>query len=219
MPDPIKVTTRTDRRKARTRAALIKAAQRFLAEGRVNVAVLEITQTADIGLGSFYNHFETKEELFRAAIDDALEAHADLLEELTADIDDPAVVFAHSFRLTGRLHRAQPELSRVVLSSGPALLTSNVGLAPRARRDIEAAVRRGRFKVADIDLAMVVVAGAAIALGQLLHARPERDDAAATDQVTQDVLRMLGLTSSQARKICAMPLPQLILVDREQQPG
>ncbi|MGZ5404175.1 MAG: TetR/AcrR family transcriptional regulator, partial [Nocardioides sp.] len=57
---------RLDRRKARTRSALIAAAQTLIAEGRTNAPILEITQAADVGMGSFYNHFETKEELFEA---------------------------------------------------------------------------------------------------------------------------------------------------------
>ena len=31
--------------------------------------ILEITQAADVGMGSFYNHFETKEQLFDAAVE------------------------------------------------------------------------------------------------------------------------------------------------------
>jgi AcrR family transcriptional regulator len=61
---------RLDRRKARTRAALIRAAQTLIAEGRTNVPILEITQAADVGMGSFYNHFETKEQLFEAAVEE-----------------------------------------------------------------------------------------------------------------------------------------------------
>src|SRR5271165_4298818 len=85
---------RLDRRKARTRAALIRAAQSFLAAGKPEVPILEITQAADVGLGSFYNHFDSKEELFRAAVDDALGLFAAVLDELTAGLDDPAHVFA-----------------------------------------------------------------------------------------------------------------------------
>ena len=47
--------------------ALFRAAQRLIAEGKLNVPVLEITQAADVGMGSFYNHFDSKEELFAAA--------------------------------------------------------------------------------------------------------------------------------------------------------
>ena len=50
---------RLERRKQRTRAALIQAAQALIAEGRLNVPILEITQAADVGMGSFYNHFDS----------------------------------------------------------------------------------------------------------------------------------------------------------------
>ena len=39
--------SRLERRKARTRAALIEAAQSFIAAGRVSAPILEITQAAD----------------------------------------------------------------------------------------------------------------------------------------------------------------------------
>ena len=53
---------------------MIKAAQGLIAEGRLNVPIVEITQAADVGMGSFYNHFSTKEELFEAAVMDVLDS-------------------------------------------------------------------------------------------------------------------------------------------------
>ncbi|ONF72635.1 TetR/AcrR family transcriptional regulator [Amycolatopsis keratiniphila] len=206
---PEHAPSRLERRKARTRAALIRAAQALIAGGKTTVPILEITQAADVGMGSFYNHFETKEQLYQAAVEDALDVHGALLDGLTIGLDDPAQVFAQSFRLTGRLHRRHPELSKVLLHDGLELTTSESGLAPRARRDIEAAVRAGRFTVTDTELAMVTVAGTALGLGHLLHRQPERDDAATTDQVTEDLLRMLGLTAAEAHEICGRPLPDL----------
>ncbi|MCP2279716.1 transcriptional regulator, TetR family [Nocardia amikacinitolerans] len=200
---------RLERRKARTRAALVGAAQSLLAEGRLNVPILEITQAADVGMGSFYNHFQSREELFHAAVEEALDRHGALLDLLCEDLDDPAQVFAQSFRLTGRLHRRNPTLSKVLLADGLGLVSSERGLAPRARRDIEAAASAGRFQVRDSELAMTIVAGAALCLGRLLHDNPERDDAEAADQVTEDLLRMFGLPADEAAEICRRPLPSL----------
>ncbi|MFI6364363.1 TetR/AcrR family transcriptional regulator [Nocardia sp. NPDC050630] len=200
---------RLERRKARTRAALVSAAQSFLAAGKPNVPILEITQAADVGMGSFYNHFESREDLFRAAIEEALDRHGSTLDMLTEGMEDPAHIFAQSFRLTGRLHRRSPTLSKVLLNHGLALVSSTKGLAPRARRDIEAAVRAGRFRVRDVELAMTIVAGASLCLGQLLHDNPDRDDAAAADEVTEDLLRMFGISADEAREICARPLPSI----------
>jgi len=200
---------RLDRRKARTRAALIRAAQTLIAEGRTNVPILEITQAADVGMGSFYNHFETKEQLFEAAVEAVMDGYGQLLDDLTRGIEDPAEVFACSFRLTGRLYRMEPELSRVLLNNVLRLLSADNGLAPRARRDIKAAVEAGRFDVVDLDVAVTMTAGALIALGHLLHDQPERDVEATTDRVTEDLLRMFGVPRRQAQRICSRPLPAI----------
>ncbi|MBK8468329.1 MAG: TetR/AcrR family transcriptional regulator [Candidatus Phosphoribacter sp.] len=206
---PTQRVNRLDRRKARTRAALIAAAQTIIAEGRTNVPILEITQAADVGMGSFYNHFETKEQLFDAAIDGVMDAYGDLLDQLTAAIEDPTEVFASSFRLTGRLHRKEPELSRVLLNNVLRLLSAEDGLAPRARRDIAAAVAAGQFDVEDVDVAVAMTAAALLALGQLFLGDRDRDVEETTDRVTEDLLRMFGVPRARARKVSRLPLPDL----------
>jgi AcrR family transcriptional regulator len=200
---------RLERRKQRTRGALIKAAQGFIAAGKPNVPVLEITQAADVGMGSFYNHFQSKEELFEAAVADVLDKHGALLDALTASIDDPAETFACSYRLTGRLFRRRPTESQILLANGMTLLASEHGLAPRAKRDIEEATRAGRFNVDDPELALAVAGGALLGLGNLLRNDPDRDDAETADRVTEDVLRLFGLSAEEAREICRRPLPDL----------
>ncbi|MCW2652435.1 MAG: TetR/AcrR family transcriptional regulator [Mycobacterium sp.] len=205
----IEPVNRLERRKKRTRAALIKAAQTFIAAGKLNVPVLEITRAADVGIGSFYNHFDSKEQLFDAAVTDVLDAHGALLDRLPESIDDPAETFARSFRLTGRLFRRRPQESKILLANGLTLMSADRGLAPRALRDITAAVRAGRFDVDDPELALAVAGGALLGLGKLLRDRPERDDARATDKVTEDVLRLFGVPAQQAHEICRRPLPDL----------
>ena len=118
---------RLERRKMRTRAALIRAAQAFVAAGKLNVPVLEITQAADVGMGSFYNHFDSKEELFQAAVNEVLDELGAILDKLTGEGEDPAETFARSFRLVGQLFRRRPEMSRVLLNSGLTLISADRG--------------------------------------------------------------------------------------------
>src|ERR1700722_19310838 len=181
MPDDPGVPGRLQRRKQRTRAALVKAAQRLIAEGKVNVPVLEITRAADVGMGSFYNHFDSKEQLFEAAVADVLDAHGAMLDRLTESIDDPAETFATSFRLSGRLFRQRPQESEILLAHGTALLSSERGLAPRALRDIRAGVDAGRSHVDARELAPPVAGGALLGRGKLRRDDPARDDAHAAD--------------------------------------
>ena len=121
---------------------------------------------------------------------------------------------AQSFRLFGRFHRHNPDLSKVFLNNGLTMAGSGRGLAPRALRDIQEGVRAGRFTVRDPELAMTIIAGAALCLGQFLHDHPQRDDAEATDQVTEDLLQLLGIPTRQAQRIIQLPLPDL-----DAQPG
>ncbi|WP_414686158.1 TetR/AcrR family transcriptional regulator [Mycobacterium sp.] len=207
MPEGAESPSRLERRKQRTRAALIGAAQRLIAEGKVNVPVLEITRVADVGMGSFYNHFDSKEQLFEAAVADVLDAYGAMLDRLTESIDDPAETFATSFRMTGRLFRSRPQESDILLANGLALLSSDRGLAPRALRDIKAGVDAGRFTVDDPELALAVAGGALLGLGKLLRDDPDRDDARAADGITESVLRLFGLSADEAHAVCQRPLP------------
>jgi AcrR family transcriptional regulator len=198
---------RLERRKQRTRYALIRAAQEFIAAGKLNAPVLEITQAADVGMGSFYNHFQSKDELFAAAVADVLDVHGARLDRLTESVDDPAAAFAQSFRLTGRLFRRRPQESQVLLSNGIPLLTADRGLAPRALRDIVAANAAGRFRVRDPEIALAMAGGVLLGLGQLLHNQPDRDAEQTADDVTEEVLRLFGMTAEDAHRLCQLPLP------------
>jgi len=70
----------------------VRAAQRFIRDGQRHAPILEITKAADVGLGSFYNHFESRDALFEAAVDEALDALGARLDQLGAGLDDPAEV-------------------------------------------------------------------------------------------------------------------------------
>jgi AcrR family transcriptional regulator len=59
--------SRLDRRKARTRQALIDAAVRLIAEGSgEGASIQEITDKADIGFGSFYTTSPAKNSCSRS---------------------------------------------------------------------------------------------------------------------------------------------------------
>ena len=204
---PAAPRSRVDRRKQRTRQALVDAAQQLLADGRTNVSIQEITDAADVGFGTFYNHFESKEELFEVALAHTLQSYVDLRDTVVAGIEDPAEIFTVSFRMTGRLQKEHPELVRVLLNTGPRALVHDAGLAPRARRDIAAAKEAGRFDVGDVDLAFMAAGGAMLGLLQLLESDPEADVAAMTDEMTYSVLRMFGMNKRDATRLCRRPLP------------
>ena len=197
----------TDPRPARTRAALLGAAQRLLSQGRTAVSIQEITDAAEVGIGSFYNHFTSKDELFDAAVIDTLDAHDVVIARVTQGIEDPAELFAIGLRTTGRLQRVQPQLVRVLLHHGTALLMRDIGIAPRARADIRAGIDVGRFRFTDPELAFMIAGGSLLGLLQMLDADPEVDADEATDRLAESLLRMFGLPAEEAAEIASRPLP------------
>ena len=155
------------------------------------MSIQEITEAADVGFGSFYNHFDSKDELFEAAVTQTLQAYVDLRDAVVAGYDDPAEIFTVSFRMTGRLQQQHPELVRVLLNTGPRILVHDAGLAPgppghRGRQGGRPLRRRQRR------LALMAAGGAMLGLFQLLESQPDADAAALTDQMTFSVLRMFG---------------------------
>ncbi|MCU7826751.1 TetR/AcrR family transcriptional regulator [Kitasatospora sp. DSM 101779] len=207
---PGRTPNRLDRRKALTRAALIAAAQGFLAEqGRTDVSIQEITEAADVGFGSFYNHFTSKDELFDAAVALTLEQHGELLESVAGDLGDPAEIFAASVRLTGRLQRTHPQIARILVHTGMPYLTSDRGLAPRAMRDLRAAADNGRLDIDDPRTSVAMVGGALLGVLHLLETRPDLDAEHVSDQLAFRLLRMFGMTRAEARAIATRPLPPL----------
>jgi AcrR family transcriptional regulator len=200
--------SRLDRRKARTRQALIDAAVRLIAEGREDRAsIQEITDAADIGFGSFYNHFDTKDQLFQTASEEVLERWGQMIDRACAGMSDPAELFAVSLRISGRLGWTHPEIARFLTGAGLDVLDTPRGLAPRALRDIKAGQAAGRFTVANAEIALSAVAGGLLGLLRLRQWHPERIDKASVDQLAEASLRMLGVPASEAARIAALDLP------------
>lgn len=198
--------SRVGRRRQRSRAALVHAAQLFLADGRQNASIQELTDEADIGFGTFYTHFASKDELFEAALRDAIEAHGTFIDLVTSQLPDPAERFAVGVRVSCRSQQVSPLLVRTVLQSGTQVLMRDEGLVSRARADIEEAMAAGTFATGDSRAAVVFVGGALLGALQLLDQDGELDaDDVATD-LTWRMLCALGMEREQAKALAIRSL-------------
>lgn len=83
---------RLERRKARTRAAIIEAASGLFHErGYEETSIQNIAERADTGVGTLYGYFPSKEDILRevlvAARDEALQEYFSAIDEQTPAID------------------------------------------------------------------------------------------------------------------------------------
>jgi AcrR family transcriptional regulator len=109
---------RMARRKARTRADLLAAARQvFAARGYHEASIAEITETADVGVGTFYLHFRDKDEIFKTLLEEGLR---DIREQVRAEAMKvpveqmlPAVI-----RFTLRYAYQKRDMFRIALTGG-----------------------------------------------------------------------------------------------------
>ncbi|MFF5978723.1 TetR/AcrR family transcriptional regulator [Streptomyces olindensis] len=201
-------SNRFERRRAETRRALVRAARQILAEtGDTSASIQAIAERADVGFGSFYNHFESKTELFEAAVVDALEEFGQNFDECLTGIDDPAELVAAGFRLSARMADSHPELMQVLRRRGMGHIHSDNGLARRALRDLEAGLTSGRFTPVDPAVALTALGGTLLSLVEMRFARPDLDGDEAAANLAEMVLRMLGVPQDDAHEVARRPLP------------
>ena len=83
-------SNRFERRRERTRQDLLAAAERVLAEkGLHDTKISDIAAAADVGVGTFYLHFPTKEALFDAVVEDTMRRFKATIDTARLSTDDP----------------------------------------------------------------------------------------------------------------------------------
>lgn len=82
--------TRGERRRARTRRAILDAAEAAFSErGYRETRMEDVAEAADVAVGSIYGHFGNKDGLYLALVDRALDLFAAYLEAAYATSDSP----------------------------------------------------------------------------------------------------------------------------------
>lgn len=201
--------------RTRARVALLQAARELLAENGDKVSVREITRRAGVGVAQFLQHFPGgREGLFQEAVLEILDAYAAWLRAETADLTDPAEIFAHGFRLTGRVALADRSLLRPLLTQGTEVLFIERGLREIAFMDLEVGIAQGRFADLDPDVVLMSVGGMLLGLLHLLSEHPSRVTDATIDDLAAAALRMLGVDAAQAAHIVSRELPTAPRVHR-----
>ncbi|TDN62084.1 TetR/AcrR family transcriptional regulator [Paraburkholderia sp. BL10I2N1] len=209
------------RRKRETRARLLDAALRLMAEkGMEGVAINEITEAADVGFGSFYNHFESKEAIYATLVDNVFEDFAKMLDRLTGGISDPAEVVAVSVRHTVLRARHDPVWGRFLIREGFSARATRRGLGQRLLRDIGNGVAVKRFVVADPFIGFLAVGGTVLSAiaAELNYVAPGATAAGVLEELgfsgehlpertAAMLLQTLGLKRAEAEKVAARELP------------
>ncbi len=210
--DPIPSTTaaggRQQRRREQTRARLIDAARTLMAERGVDaVGLTEITDAADLGAGTFYNYFQSRDEIVEAVAEASVESLGQSMDALTANMEDAAEIYAFSLRHVVLKAITDPLWGWFVVRLGVAHPQLIEILGPRAARDLRKGVDSGRFSIPDIDVATSCTFGALLATLHLVLST--KTEAHADELFAQTMLCMVGVPAIEAQEIASRPLPAL----------
>ena len=187
------------RRKLETRGKLITAARRVLARKGVAAATIaEIADEADVGFGSFYNHFGSKEEIAGAVVRSEAEEFGANLDRVTEDLDDPALILCTAILYTIK-HVQDDELwGWFLVRTAWTVPEFRETLGRRMARDIMKGVERERFQVPHATMTIELAATSIIAA---MRMRLEDRTPPEGDRVLIEVvLRILGLSVRDARR-------------------
>lgn len=199
-------TDRRARRREATRQKLIDAARKlFASQGVEGTRINEITEQADVGFGSFYNHFEDKDAIIEAVLAETVATQGAVINAVTADLEDPAEVIAVAHRYFVRLAKNDPDWAWLLVrldASHDIVLTA---LGPFASRDLARGAKAGRLKVSDERVALFASGGALLAVMRaVLDGRAPKN---ADVSHAEGVLRMLGLSAADATEVAGRPFP------------
>lgn len=188
------------RKRAQTRNRLIRAAVECLASSSLDrLTISEITSVAEVAVGTFYNHFDTVDELIDAVAErlgTAVEIAQQTLDLLEHDPADRVAIGL--FQLLA-LADADPAAAAAFVN----LVGSRPAFRARVRAIVGAALRdgseSGRFAVGVRPAVVNAVVGTAL---QSMRSRFLNEvDADEAPEVVILIMRMLGLDTDEAADV------------------
>jgi AcrR family transcriptional regulator len=114
---------RFDRRREKTRLDLIQAAEQVISrKGYHQTRIADIATEADVGLGTFYLHFKTKNEIFIELIEHGAVELRGAIADAKSGVDTPAEKLKITIDTILDASAEAPELFRIVFGHSPAFL-------------------------------------------------------------------------------------------------
>lgn len=199
---------RVARRQQRNREALIQAASVVMTEKGVDGAtMLEIAERADVGAGTVYNYFKSKDDLAIAVLEEMMHRLALRIEEITKAFDDPAQVYAFGIRTVLETAITDVRWKQMLYRSEVIADALFRRMGPFAIRDLRRASDAGRFQIPNAELVWRLTTHAIVGIG--LAITTEAVPASSIEQVIVRLLCMTGIGSDAAIELSTRPAPVL----------
>jgi AcrR family transcriptional regulator len=189
---------RSERMKVRILAAALEV---FAEKGPEAPVVDDFVRAAGIARGTFYNHFQSVEQLLEATSVWTTGAAVHAIDQALRNVHGPAVRFGTGVRLFLASAEANPVWCRFVARAW------KLGQLEVPRRDVRNALRHGEFHVPGVEAGMDVVLGG---LREALYRMATGDTPRGyRDRVVEVCLQALGATPDLIAQVLSQELPPL----------
>ncbi len=201
---------RVAQKQARARNSIIKAADELTRSHSVDdVSIKDITEAADVGQGTFYIHFKSKNEVLIPIMQADAARLDEAMQSVLKDTEDPAVILAASGRIMGRYVTQDARWRWVLRNSSVPVDEMQRAFGQFRDRDYERGFSAGDFLEIDPAITASFTFGGFI---NVLVANLDSDEReTAIDQAILLCLRALGVDSEKAARIANQQLPQIHL--------
>lgn len=197
---------RRERRKLETRSRLVAAARSLIADHGIDaMRINEITEEADVGFGSFYNYFASKEAIVAAVVEAVSGELGDTIAAATAELPDAAQVLAVAHRTLIQQAAADPTMGWLLIRLELSHNLVSTALGPYVLRDLQRGIDDGRFTIHDLGATLIALGGAL--LGIVRAVLQGTAPAGADVEHAIVVLQLLGLPGDEAAEVAQRPLP------------
>ncbi|MFQ8430665.1 TetR/AcrR family transcriptional regulator [Amaricoccus sp. W119] len=213
--DPEQREGRVARRQRRNREALIRAAQVVMTEKGVDGAtMLEIAERADVGAGTVYNYFKSKDDLAIAVLETLMHDLALRIKQATKGFDDPAEVYAFGLRAVLETATSDERWRQLLNRSEVIADTIFRVMGPFATRDLRLAIDAGRFRLDDPALVWRLATHAIIGVSLAVTTGTLPSDT--LDETVVILLCMTGMGVEGARELAGRPRPRIATASRRE---
>ena len=203
---------KADARWARTRQRLLEGGRKaFAAKGVEVTTVLEIVRAAGVSQPSFYNHFDSKDELAREIAADFFRTDRQAKLAVFAEVDDPAEAIAINVYHTLSIAQHDPVIAWTLIKS-ETLRNLVISSATDPLADmIKAGIKAGRFAGSNPHTIALAIRGGAFAVIQDMLNGTAKEDACRCYQ--ELMLRMLGLPPAESAAVVQRAQARMGLAD------
>lgn len=193
-------------KRERTRSALLDGALAVVAEKGVEGArIADIAAVAGLANGTFYNHFADKDEILLTAALGIVEEIGRRLDEEMQGVDNAIARVITATNRSIDIILQEPDWAHWLLDSARQLAPARRDTLQYLRADLERGVAQGKFDVTVDDFLVTQIAALiSAAMARQLDRGASRRE---TQQLCENIMRLLGLTPVQATREVAKHLP------------